>query len=354
MKRKIRLFVSVLFNITGLFSLLVFLNKLFKRNKVIILMYHRVFDLDDKGEFPHCLAGPSSGSFRMQVEYLSKKYNLITLEELALFCREKKHIPPNSAVITIDDGYIDCYRNIFPILKKYNAPATMFLPTGYVGTDLLFWVDELAYRIKNTKLKEFSLDGLGGRFKLESKKDRQEAMDSVIKIFKRLKEENRRQAMDALIKLLSNEEKISANLNLTWEQVREMAGQRVSFGAHTITHPILTRINEEEARKEILGSKRRIEQEIKKPVLTFCYPSGENDTFNEFHKEILKENGFLCAVSTVSGTVGRKSDLFALKRIYVDKADTMALFKAKLSGIFSVFAVREKPQTTNRNKENQG
>jgi peptidoglycan/xylan/chitin deacetylase (PgdA/CDA1 family) len=340
--RKIRLIISTLCDAIGLFSLIIFLNKLFRKKRTVILMYHRVFDLGDEEEFPFYLVGPDTKMFERQIEYLTKRYNLLNLDEFAYLYQEEKDIPPNTVIITIDDGYIDCYNNIFPILKKYNCPATMFLSTGYVNSNSLFWVDELAYWIKKSSLKILKLEGLDYTFRIEDKKDKEKTINTLIKIFKSLKEVERKEMMNRLANTLGVKEKVNANLNLTWEQVKEMSQNRISFGAHTVNHPILTRISDEEARREVIDSKESIEGRIAQQVTTFCYPSGESETFNEFHKRLLKENGFLCAVASFGGAVGEKSDLFSLERISVDRSDTMPLFKAKIAGIFEIKKTLEK------------
>jgi len=76
----------------------------------------------------------------------------------------------------------------------------------------------------------------------------------------------------------------------------------VSFGAHTVTHPILSRVSAERARWEIVESKREIEKQIGVTVSTFAYPNGRIGDFDASTKETLKAEGFQSAVTTVFGT----------------------------------------------------
>ena len=101
---------------------------------------------------------------------------------------------------------------------------------------------------------------------------------------------------------------------LTWDQVREMASQRISFGAHTIDHPILTFVSEEEARRQIRESKKRIEAELSGPVTTFAYPNGSASDFDGSTQRIVEEEGFSLAVTTVSGANDESTNPFALRR----------------------------------------
>ncbi len=102
---------------------------------------------------------------------------------------------------------------------------------------------------------------------------------------------------------------------LRWDEVREMARGGIDFGAHTLDHPILKYVSAEEARRQIRGSRERIEQELGTRVTTFAYPNGRAEDFDESTKRILKEEGFTCAVTTVGGANDASTDPFALRRV---------------------------------------
>ncbi|MDI6758845.1 MAG: polysaccharide deacetylase family protein [Candidatus Omnitrophota bacterium] len=113
-----------------------FLNRIYV---VPILMYHSI-SLDAVKENRLSV---SPASFQRQMHFLrSRKYNVIPLDELAALIRNKKKIPPKTVAITLDDGYKNNYTYGFPVLKKYNIPATMFIIVNEVGRledDRLTW-----------------------------------------------------------------------------------------------------------------------------------------------------------------------------------------------------------------------
>jgi len=88
---------------------------------------------------------------------------------------------------------------------------------------------------------------------------------------------------------------------LSWDEVREMSTNGISFGAHTVNHPVLADISLEEARREILESKKTIENKIQKTVKTFAYPYGKDKDYSVDVTKIVEELGFDYACSTIRG-----------------------------------------------------
>jgi peptidoglycan/xylan/chitin deacetylase (PgdA/CDA1 family) len=213
--------------------------------KTLIICYHCI---RDEGN-PH-LRPAKIADFEKQMQYLSKVYNPISLEKMAQHIQNGTSLPSKAIAVTFDDGYQDNYENAYPILKKYNIPATFFLTTGFIGTGEIPAWDKGYYTGEKA-------------------------------------------------------------LMLSWEQVREMSDNGISFGSHTLTHPFLTRIPHKHAQREISLSKDIIEQKIGKPVTTFAYPSGN---FDADIKGIVKGAGYSAAVSTIPGHNSMNDDVYVLKR----------------------------------------
>lgn len=108
------------------YSLVKLLPDFWLANKANILMYHSISDEN----FPFSV---QPAEFEKQMEYLAEKhYNVVSLEQLAAYLQAKR-IPAKTVGITFDDGYEDNYSQAFPILKKYNLPATIFVATGWLN-----------------------------------------------------------------------------------------------------------------------------------------------------------------------------------------------------------------------------
>jgi peptidoglycan/xylan/chitin deacetylase (PgdA/CDA1 family) len=116
--------------------------------------------------------------------------------------------------------------------------------------------------------------------------------------------------------------------------VRDLARNGVEFGAHTKTHPILSSIHDsKELQTEIKESKQRVEQELGKPVIHFCYPNGLSSDFNAETLELVKDAGFLSAVTTEPGLNFAGARLLMLRRIGVDPTLPKDYFAELLSGL---------------------
>ncbi len=117
---------------------------------------------------------------------------------------------------------------------------------------------------------------------------------------------------------------------LSWQEVDQLSGAGgLSIGSHALSHVRLGELGVQQARHQILESKRIIEDNIKEKVWAFSYPHG---SFNGKIKRILQEGGFSCACSSVEGISNLSSDIFALKRTEITSGDGIIGFKKKISG----------------------
>ena len=149
---------------SGYYYLISILKKIIRKQEFVILMYHRIskdIKIDDSYYSSLINANIKNlKNFEAQIKYLSKSYNVVTFDELLRYYKDKK-LPRNTAVITFDDGYKYNYLLAYPILRKYNLPATILVTTGHIANDKLFWWDKIDYIIKKTKIKKIMLDGVG-------------------------------------------------------------------------------------------------------------------------------------------------------------------------------------------------
>jgi peptidoglycan/xylan/chitin deacetylase (PgdA/CDA1 family) len=281
-----------------------------RSRNVQILTYHRVNDDHD----PFFPATPLH-VFEKQMEYLAANFNVCHLDE-AVERMRKRDVPDNTVVITFDDGYRDNYLNAFPVLKRLSVPVTIFLATDAIEYGSVLWHDRVFSAFRETRvpfLKEYGR--MKNEYSLLTLGEKLLAQKEVLKFLRSLDEAERLIWVDRLIERLSVDNlKERSDLMLTWEEVRIMHRAGVSFGSHTVTHPILSKIPMEKAREEVERSKQLIEERLGAPVQTFAYPNGTAEDFNVATKQMLKEAGYLCAVTTIFGTNKTGQDLFELQR----------------------------------------
>jgi peptidoglycan/xylan/chitin deacetylase (PgdA/CDA1 family) len=114
--------------------------------------------------------------------------------------------------------------------------------------------------------------------------------------------------------------------------LQELAKSGMSIGAHTMSHPVLSQCNEDEARREINESKTELERVLGQTVWAFAYPFGNPATMGEREVNLAREAGFECAFVNVGGGTVDPSQRFALARTHVTADMSLAEFEAHLSG----------------------
>ena len=117
---------------------------------------------------------------------------------------------------------------------------------------------------------------------------------------------------------------------LSWDEICEMHRSGINFGAHTMTHPDLTRLEDRELQTEIYGSKSIIEDALGSSVTCFAYPYGRYD----HHSRDIVQQHFACACSDKLGLANAGSDLFALERVDAYYLKTERLFGIMLTRFF--------------------
>jgi len=303
---------------SGIVHLLIFvLTKLKKNHCAAILFYHRFCSGSLDGDLLPCL---DIGEFEKQMRHIKRWYKVISMDELDKRLTSRENFPLPSITITIDDGYLNNYKLAFPVLKELDLHVMVYLATGFIDTKNALWVDDLADILLFTKLGSFCFPELFG----------DEVLDisthwKKIEVLTRLYEEMvglEHQKKILIIRELF--EGLGGNdarkhgpdrRMLNWNEVLEMSRNGVSFGAHTVNHPTLSKMELSEAKREIFESKMEIEARIGGKVKYFAIPNGKIEDFTNELKEYCKEIGMSTVVSTEPGVVSKQADPYFLRRI---------------------------------------
>jgi peptidoglycan/xylan/chitin deacetylase (PgdA/CDA1 family) len=308
------------------------------QNTLTVLNYHRIDDPFRAGfDTLKINVSATPSGFAKQMDYVQRHYNVITCEHLASFLRGEVTLPPRAAIITFDDGYYDNLSNAFPVLKERNLPAVIFLATDFIGSDSPFYWDFAAYCFYHSARDHADLPVTGAR-SWSSEEARDQVLREWIETVKRIPEAEKKSAVGQLNASLdvSVPARAFSGLHLTWDQVRELSRNGIEFGAHTASHPIMTRVPVEQARDEVIKSKARIEEEIGKQVISFAYPNGGEADFSQEVMQAVGESGIEVAFSLLSGPTfyrAVKKQPLAVRRIFLSYQDTYARFVLKVSGL---------------------
>ena len=317
---------------SGILHLYAALKSLFGVREVAVLMYHRIVGEEHTGE-PN-IVNVKLHRFRSHIEYLSTKYHIISFAELQALCNQSGSIPKRSVIITFDDGYEDNYRLAYPILRDNNATATIALTTGCIGGKEMFWWDKVAHSISNTNVASISHKNLG----TISLQNRERATRMVQARLKKLRDDVKNQTLLDILKQLQVPIPEVRNRFLTWEQIVEMSNNNISFAVHTVNHPILTRISFNDAKREIIESRKEIESKIGRKITVFAYPNGGAEDMSEEIDDFLIKEGFHFILTTRYGTNRINPNIVFINRIGIEHDDDLVLFKLKLHAFGKLFS----------------
>jgi peptidoglycan/xylan/chitin deacetylase (PgdA/CDA1 family) len=243
-----------------------------------ILTYHRV--ADDGDAF---VPATPVAVFERQVAYLRRHFNLLPLSQL-LSAAARREVPARAIAVTFDDGYEDTHLRAYPVLRRYQVPATVFLAAGLIDSEQTMWNDRVGLAVRDTSASV--LEGVPGcpALPLSSLDQRRTTLERALQALKRLPPPLR----EAEVEGIRHELRVAggaAPRMLSWEQVRELQAGGVEIGAHTVNHPILSAIPAAEQRHEIGESKRMIEERLHAPVTLFAYPNGTRADFDDTTKQ---------------------------------------------------------------------
>ncbi|MFN4227467.1 MAG: polysaccharide deacetylase family protein [Candidatus Ratteibacteria bacterium] len=196
-------------------------------------------------------------------ENFEKQINYLLKKGFKNTLPEKNFIKSKTLIITFDDGFYDNFLFGFPLFKKLKINPIIFIIANYISTEKVW-----------NRYNDYERD----RF-------------------------------------------------LKWEEIIEITKQGIEIGSHTLSHPHLTKIDEEKAKEEIFSSKKIIEDKIGKEVKFFCYPYGE---FNEKIIEFVKIAGYKYAFVTPKRNKKIRNSEFTLRRVGIYGHNTFLTFKLKI------------------------
>lgn len=277
--------------------------------KLAILIYHRVFANPD----PLSPGEPTISEFDWQMAALRRHFNPLPLSEAAIRL-ETGTLPARAISVTFDDGYADNYELALPILRKWGISATFFIATGFLNGGRM-WNDTVIETVRAARGGHLDLNEMDlGKYVIDTKQDRRDTIRSLLSQLKYLSPPERQERIHLLAKSVGK--CLPGNLMMTSEQVKLMRSAGMEIGAHTVSHPILTRLPLPEAEREILQSRDQLEGLLGDGVTSFAYPNGRpGEDYDRSHVEAVRKAGFKVCVSTSWGCSRRDDDLLQLPRI---------------------------------------
>jgi len=222
------------------------LSAILLRNAAVIVAFHRIHDSAGSDGL-----SISVGMFERYCRFFMRHFRVISLRDLVHRLERGRELSRDLA-ITFDDGYRDNFENAAPVLEKLSLPATFFVVTQWIGTDVVPWWDR-AQGVRHPWM--------------------------------------------------------------TWDHVRSLYRKGFDIGAHSRTHVDLGRVSGAEARKEILGARLELQRQLDAPVELFAYPYGGPNHLADANRDLVKAAGFRCCCSCFGGINATGTNPFHLGRV---------------------------------------
>ena len=297
---------------------------------VIVLIYHRVTTLASD---PQLLA-VSPDNFRAQMKFLKSNFSVLRFEA------SWRKVQTPAVVVTFDDGYADNVREALPILEEVELPATFFVSSGAIGTQREFWWDDLERIILGDRNFEnsFSLEDsrFGRTWPTTTAADRQTLYFEIHPLMKKLEPGIREEWLMQLRRWARvGDEGREAYLAMTPKELRRLAQSSwVTIGAHTVTHTPLSSLPVEAQRKEIMESKRQLENLTGQRIAVFSYPFGCTEDYNQSSITLCRDAGFVKVAANFPGQAHRITDPFQIPRQLV-RNWPIQIFTDKINGFWT-------------------
>lgn len=331
MRKRVGVLVAAFFYYSGLISLSRWLMRRSGR-RLIILNYHHA----------------SGGDLRRHLLYLRRHYRMMHLEEAL----EELYAPEESRqladrrtplVLTFDDGYHDNYTHAFALAHELQVPITIFLIPGYVESGDYFWWGEGRRLVRRATVYEAAIDGQTYHLRQPAEREQlSQAIDSRLRFATSVTEREAflmatRQVLAVPTSITVEEE---GDRPLTWAEIRKMQESGwVSFGGHTMHHPILACLTDpDEVRAELEECRAVLKRQLGRDIRAFAYPVGRPRHVGDRVIEAVHEAGYAWAVTTVSGVNTPASDPYQLRRVLGDVSRHWLVMAAETSGIWNVFS----------------
>ncbi len=279
-----------------------------EKARLSVLIFHRVLAEPD----PLFPAEMDARRFDALCGWLTSWFNVLSLDQAVQHLKAGT-LPARAACLTFDDGYADNYHVALPILQRHGLRATFFIATGFLDGGCM-WNDVIIESIRGSTAPVQDLHSLGlGRHASGSLAERRTVIAALIDQVKYRPVQERIVLAQQITELARVQ--LPAKLMMTSGEVKAMRNAGMQIGAHTVSHPILARLPDAQARQEIQESQHTLERLLDERVGLFAYPNGKpGEDYTMAHVGLVRSLGFDAAVSTRWGASGSADDLFQIRR----------------------------------------
>jgi peptidoglycan/xylan/chitin deacetylase (PgdA/CDA1 family) len=313
--------------------------------RVLVMSYHRAttdFAASAREGLPSLLV--SARTLRRQIEQVARTHDVVSLSDAARILSEPRGTAGTDvAVITFDDGYADNHAVALPVLSALRAPATVFVATGFTGTERRMVHDRIFAALGELARRGVSPERAGLDPRAQAllgacaEPGPAATLDRLIARLPRDQLLVVAAALEARAGLREQDLPAGSRL-LDWEELRALAAGGVEIGGHTVNHAVLANLPVAEARREVAGCRDQLAERLGRPPRHFAYPNGYH---TPAVRRLVAAEGFLTAVTTEDRENLRGGELHAVRRKVLWENSTLgptgysaALAQSSFDGVF--------------------
>ncbi len=306
-----------------------------RRSEMLVLCYHGVLAerRPDRWSYDNWV---DAASFREQLRWLKEVVEITDLAGLRRWYEGEWRGSKGPALITFDDGYRNNLTQAAPILLEESLPAVFFLATGYVGTPRVLWLDEVRVRVLNWAEPSIRMPS-GGRRQISSEIAKRRVLaNEIVEGIKQLTEEPCQAYCEYLrskterVELMDDSE---ARSFMSWDDARKLKKMGFEIGAHTVNHPILSKLEPARMASELRDGKATIDRELNFSSEALAYPNGSARDINEQVFAETEKAGFEWAFTTSPQWQKPGVNRHQIGRICVVGHTDLTTFKCYASGL---------------------
>lgn len=279
------------------------------RRGLLVLTYHRVLQRPD----PMLPGEVDAAAFRWQLTFLARHFQLLTLRE-ALDQLYSGSLRRLTAVVTFDDGYANNAEVALPIMRSLGVPGTFFVASGFLDGGRM-WNDSVIESVRQAPGDALDLSAFGlGRQSLLGPGARAAIAARLLNALKYLPPDERDDRVAEVSRLAAAT--LPGDVMMTRTQVRELHEAGMEIGGHTVSHPILSEVDDARAAEEIAANAADIALITGAAPQSFAYPNGiPGRDFLPVHRQMVADTGYRYAVTTAWGRADARMDPLLVPRI---------------------------------------
>jgi peptidoglycan/xylan/chitin deacetylase (PgdA/CDA1 family) len=286
-------------------------------------------------------------SLRRQLRLLQKRYHVISAEDFLRWLEGGLSLPARSVLLTCDDALRNTLTEMVPILREHGLSCLFFVTGASANeTPSMLWYEELYLMLLDaTEPITLSLSEAGVSVGPIAPNQKHSCWWNLVQRLSQFSGQSRREFLDRFReqlglstkwkeRIIHNSTLAARFLRLDVAGLRQLAAAGMTIGAHSLSHPVLSRAPDDLAWREISESRSALEKALGRTVWAFGYPFGNAATVTRRDLRLVEQAGFRCAFMNAGGGFGAKIDRFAVPRVHVTADTNLSEFEAHISGFY--------------------